>query len=80
MKLNNLFDDFSRVSGSFAGMILDLKKEVESLINKKIDSFLAKSNFVSREEFEIVKLMAEKARNEQIALGKEIAELKKKRK
>jgi BMFP domain-containing protein YqiC len=78
MKLSNLFDDLSRASGSFAGMILDLKKEVENLINKKIDSLLAKSNFVSREEFEVVKLMAEKAREEQIALSKQIAALNKK--
>lgn len=78
MKDSKLFDDFAKMASSAAGSVMDMKREVESMVQAKIDSWLAKSHMVTREEFEVVKEMVQKARAENEALRAEIDALKEK--
>lgn len=80
MKDSKLFDDFAKMASSAAGSMMDMKREIEAMVQAKIDSWLAKSHLVTREEFEVVKDMAQKARAENDALRKELEALKPKKK
>lgn len=76
IKDSKLLDDFAKMASSAAGSMLDMKREVEAMVQAKIDSWLAKSHMVTREEFEVVREMAAKARAENEALRAEIDALK----
>lgn len=76
LKDSKLFDDFAKMASSAAGSMLDMKREVEAMVQAKIDSWLAKSHMVTREEFEVVREMAMKARAENEALRAELQALK----
>lgn len=64
------------VSGA-AGAAMDMRREVETMIADKIERLFARGNYVTRDEFEVVKAMAEKARMENERLSAELAKLKK---
>jgi BMFP domain-containing protein YqiC len=71
-----LIDDITKMASAAAGSVLDMKREVEAMIQAKLESYLSRSALVTREEFEIVKAMAEKARAENEALRRELELLK----
>ncbi len=75
-----LFDDMTRLAGSAFGVMSEARKELEAMLREQVKSFLQRADLVTREEFEVVRDMAAKAREEQEALKKEIAALKGKRK
>lgn len=62
------FDDISKLAGSAANAMMDMKREVETMVAAHVEKLLGKMNFVTREEFEAVKAMAAKAREENDAL------------
>lgn len=69
MQLDNKWlDDLARLGTSMAGGALEIKREIETLIADKVERMLTNTRFVSREEFEVVRAMAEKAREENEAL------------
>ena len=70
-----LLDDIARVANGAAGVATGMREEVESLVQERVERVLARLNLVTREEFEVVKAMAAKARNEQEALEKRIHDL-----
>jgi len=72
---NRLFDDFARMAGGALNMLTGFKAEVEQLVRQQMESWLANLNLVTREEFETVRQMAAKARDEQEALLARIAAL-----
>ena len=72
---NRLFDDLAKVANSAAGTVAGLKDEFENTIKHRVESFLTDMNLVGREEFEAVKAVAAKARQEQERLEARIAEL-----
>ena len=74
---NNFFEDISKLSGNAAGVIFESGKNLKSKIKEVVKSVLSDMDLVTREEFEVVKKMAEKARNENIALRDEIKKLHK---
>ncbi|MFO1243510.1 MAG: accessory factor UbiK family protein [Rickettsiales bacterium] len=76
-KDSKLFEDFARMASSATGTLFDMKREVDAMIAAQMEKFLSKTNLVSRDEFEAVKLMAEKARAENETLRKELENLKK---
>lgn len=76
-KDSKLFEDFARMASSATGTLFDMKREMEGMIAAQMEKFLSKTNLVTRDEFEAVKLMAEKARTENEVLRKELEELKK---
>jgi len=72
---NRLFDDFSRMAGGALTMLTGFKSEIEQLVRSQMESWLSTLNLVTREEFETVRQMAAKARDEQEALLVRIAAL-----
>lgn len=76
-KDSRLFEDIAKMASGAAGAAMDMRREFEAMVSEKIERFVGRGNFVTREEFEVVKAMAEKARAENEALKAEIEKLKK---
>lgn len=76
---NNFFEDFSKLAGSAMntamGSALQAKEQFEQTLKQQIESLLSSMDLVTREEFEVVRQMAEKARKENIALQERIETL-----
>ena len=72
------FDDVSRVFTDAAGLADSARREVETLARSQLERLLATMNVVSREEFEAVREMALKAREENDKLAQRIAALEEK--
>jgi BMFP domain-containing protein YqiC len=75
-KDSKFFEDVAKLTSGAAGAFMDMKRELETMVADKIDRFLAKERFVTREEFEVVKAMVQKAREENEKLKAEIEALK----
>jgi BMFP domain-containing protein YqiC len=72
---NRFFDDLAKVANSAAGTVAGMKDEVEQMVRHRVESFIGNMNLVTREEFEVARAMAAKAREEQEKLEKRIVEL-----
>jgi BMFP domain-containing protein YqiC len=76
-KDSKFFDDFAKLASGAAGTFTDLKREVEGLVMDKMEKIMARMNLVRREEFEVVRLMAEQARVQNEQLAEKLAEMEK---
>ncbi len=76
---NKIFDDLSKVASSAAGAVNSVKTEMEDGFKAWLERQLAGMDLVTREEFDVVKEMAAKAREENDALRVELEKLKKKK-
>ena len=76
---NKFFDDMSKVMTSAMGVAQGAKEEAETTMKSWIDRWLADRDFVTREEFDAVKAMAQKAREENISFSKRLDALEKKK-
>ena len=74
---NRLLDDLARVAGGAFGALAGIRNEIEELVKQRLERLLADLDHVPREEFEAVKAMAAKAREEQELLSQRLAELEK---
>src|SRR5258707_7651113 len=72
---NRFFDDIARVASGAVGAISGVRGEIESRLRDQLERVLAGMDLVSREEFEAVKAMAAKAREEQDLLRAQIPAL-----
>ena len=72
---NKFFDDMSKLMTSAMGVAQGARTEAETAMKGLVDRWLADRNFVTREEFEAVREMAAKAREENEALKARIAAL-----
>jgi BMFP domain-containing protein YqiC len=72
---NPFFDDLARMAGGAMGALSGLRAEIEALMRQQMERFMAGANMVPREEFEVVRDMAIKARTEQDALAERVAAL-----
>jgi BMFP domain-containing protein YqiC len=72
---NKLFDDFAKLMTEAAGAADGVRRETETLIRAQAEKFLRDMNVVTREDFEAVREMAQKARQENEALGARISAL-----
>jgi BMFP domain-containing protein YqiC len=72
---NKLFDDFAKLMTEAAGAAEGVKRETETLIRAQAEKFLRDMNVVTREDFEAVREMAQKARQENEALSVRVAAL-----
>lgn len=72
---NRIFDDFAKLMTDAAGAADGMKREAETIFKGQAERFLRTMDVVSREEFEAVKAMAQKAREENDALAARIATL-----
>ncbi|WP_208352416.1 accessory factor UbiK family protein [Pseudaestuariivita rosea] len=65
---NKIFDDISQLMTNAMGVAQGAKDEAETAFKGMVDRWLADRDFVTREEFEAVRTMAQKAREENAAL------------
>lgn len=72
---NKMFDDFAKLMTEAAGAAEGVRRETEALIRAQAEKFLRDMNVVTREDFEAVREMAQKARIENEALAARIAAL-----
>ncbi|MBO0664032.1 accessory factor UbiK family protein [Jiella sp. MQZ9-1] len=72
---NRLLDEFARVMTDAAGTAQGMRREVENLFRTQGERFFNQLDLVQREEFEAVREMAMKARMENEALKKRLADL-----
>ena len=66
---NKLLEDISKVMTNALGVAQGAKTDAETALKSWMDRWLADRDFVSREEFDAVRLMAQKAREENVALA-----------
>ena len=69
---SRIFDDAARLAGGALGTLAGVRREVEALVRQQFERFLDGMELVTREEFEAVKAMAAKAREENEALAKRL--------
>ncbi|MCW3837025.1 accessory factor UbiK family protein [Sphingomonas canadensis] len=72
---NRLFDDFVKFVNGAAGTLAGMARETESAARDRAKEWLGGLDFVSRDEFEVVKAMAVSARDEADALAARVAAL-----
>ena len=77
---NKILDDVSQLMTNAMGVAQGAREEAETAIKSIIDRWLADHDFVTREEFDAVKAMAQKAREENENLKTRLDALEKKRK
>jgi len=66
---NKIFEDLSQLMTNAMGVAQGAKDEAETAVKSLIDRWLADRDFVTREEFDAVRTMAQKARAENEALS-----------
>lgn len=72
---NPIFDDLARVASGALNAVGGVREEVEARIKDQFQRWLADMDLVTREEFEVVREMAQKAREENEALAAKVASL-----
>jgi BMFP domain-containing protein YqiC len=72
---NKLFDDLARVANGAVSTVMSMKDEIDALVRQRLERYLSTVDLVTREEFDVVKAMAAKARIENEALEARIVAL-----
>ncbi len=72
---DKFFDDIGQLMTNAAGMAQGMKTEAETAMKSWMERWLAESDLVTSEEFDAVREMAVKAREENESLAARIAEL-----
>ena len=72
---NKFLDDMSKLMTNAMGVAQGAKTEAETALKGLVDRWMADRDFVSREEFDVVRAMTQKAREENAALEARIAAL-----
>ena len=65
---SKIFDDMSQLMTNAMGVAQGAREEAETAMKSLVDRWLADRDFVTREEFDAVRTMAQKAREENEAL------------
>jgi BMFP domain-containing protein YqiC len=72
---NKFLDDFAKLMTDAVGAAEGVRRETEAAVRTQAEKFLRDMNVVMREEFEAVRDMAQKAREENESLAKRISAL-----
>ena len=72
---SKLFDDLAQLMTNAAGVAQGVREEAETMVRGRVERFLADNDLVTREEFDAVRDMAQKAREENATLEARIAAL-----
>ncbi|MFQ8431436.1 accessory factor UbiK family protein [Amaricoccus sp. W119] len=72
---NKILDDLTQLMSNAVGVAQGAKNEAETALKGMLDRWLADRDLVTREEFDAVRAMAQKAREENEALRARIAAL-----
>lgn len=74
---NPIIDDIAKLASGAAGTLHGMRQEIEAAVRARIERLAGGMDLVPREEFEVVRAMAQKAREENEALSARIAALEK---
>ena len=74
-----IVDDLTSVFNSLGIAAQGVREEIDQAIGARIDRMISQGSFVTREEFELVRDMAIKAREENLALREALDTLTKKK-
>jgi Uncharacterized protein conserved in bacteria len=77
---NKILDDISQLMTNAMGVAQGAKDEAETALKGVMDRWLADRDFVTREEFDAVRAMAQKVREENEELKKRLDALESKKK
>ena len=72
---NRILDEFAKLMTDAAGVAQGVRREVETAIKSQAERFLGELDVVQREEFEAVRDMAARAREENEALRRRLETL-----
>ncbi len=72
---NRLFDDLAKVASGAVGVLAGVRTEVEQIVKAQMERVLSHLDLVPREEFEVVRAMAQKAREENELLAQRLSAL-----
>ena len=72
---NKFFDDLNQLMTNAMGVAQGARDEAQTAMKSMMDRWLADRDFVTREEFDAVRAMAQKAREENAALEARIKAL-----
>ena len=72
---NRLLDDLAKAAGGALSVITGVKSEAEAVLRQQFEKVLDKMDLVPREDFEAVRTMVAKARDQQEELTKQVAVL-----
>lgn len=75
---NRFLEDVAKLATSALGTVQGMAQEVEGLVRQQVDKIVGRMDLVPREEFEVVREMAENARAENEVLSARLDELEKK--
>jgi len=75
---SRFFDEIAKLMSNASGAAQGVRKEIDTMVQNQVERVLNNLNVVKREEFDVVRDMAEKARTENAKLAERIAELEKK--
>lgn len=75
---SRFFDELAKLMTSATGAAQGVRKEVDGLVQTQVERVLNNLNVVKREDFEVVRDMAEKARMENEKLSERLAALESK--
>lgn len=72
---NRLIEDLARVAAGAMGVAQGMRDEMEARLKEQFERVLSRMDLVTREEFEVVRALAETARAEQEDLTRRIEAL-----
>lgn len=72
---NRLLDDLAKVASGAASAVAGMREEIEGLVRQRVERLIADLDLVHRDEFDVAKAMAAKARAEQEKLEQRVAAL-----
>jgi len=62
---NRFLDDLAKVASGAASAVAGMRDEIESLVRQRVERLVSDLDLVSRDEFDVAKAMAARAREEQ---------------
>jgi hypothetical protein len=74
---NPILDDIAKLASGAAGTLHGMRQEIEAAVKARIERLAGGMDLVPREEFEVVRAMAQKAREENEALSARLDALEK---
>ena len=72
---SKFFDELAKLMSNAAGAAQGVRKEFDTMVRSQLERAMAGMDVVQREEFEAVKEMAAKAREENERLQRRVSEL-----
>ena len=75
---NRLLGDIARLASGAMSMAAGAKTELEQLIQQRVERFLNEKGWVAREEFDAVRSLAQRAREEQEKIQERLDHIEKK--